>query len=215
MFSRLLIAIVLIATGAAALVVIGFVALDGRAGGAPFATTAQSSVSTGEPTHEAEVDVEPEPVSTPATSAPSIATDAPVPPSVVPPRPNTTTSAAAVAPGLHDLPPFGQPAGYEIQDRWSDGPSRLTLWQPGEDSIADLDIFDTIEFGTGAWRASRSGEVDGVTWATLTAVGHPWCIWLEIYAIRSEIAANNVANRAPTFLVVEGPFCDSEPGSFA
>jgi len=217
MFLRLLLTLVLITFGAAALVVIGFVALNGQAGGAPFtaATAPASTLVSGQTLGtEANARIEPAPPARPTeTSTTPITT--PAQPAVETPTSNQTTSPAPPAPGLHDLPPFNQPAGYEIRDRWSDGPSRLTLWQRAEEAVADLDIFDTIEFGSGAWRTSRSGESDGVTWATLTAVGHPWCIWLEIYAIRSDAGTNNLEDPAPEFLVVESPFCDSEPGSFA
>ena len=210
MLLRLLLAVVLLETGAAALAVVGFVALDGRAGGAPFAVPAlPTTTSTTELQPPVDADTHPEPTATAPGSASTAEPGAvPAPPARPQPGQDTTTSAPAGAPGLHDLPPFPEPTGYEIRDRWSDGPSRLTLWQPVDgDTPGFSDIYGIIEFGTGDWTTSRSGEADGVTWATLTAVGHPWCVWVEIYG-------DGTDGPVPTFLIVEGPFCDSQPGSF-
>jgi len=217
MLLRLVLALVLVVGGATALVVVGFVALDGRSGGAAFAVaTTSQPTSTLQPTRtEADHD-HPEEAPTLTSTAPRVEPTTTTAPSIVqPPGPPTSPTSVEAAPGLHDLPPFNQPAGYEIKDRWSDGPSRLTLWQGVEGIRPIPDIFDLIDSGMGRWRTTRTGTSDGLTWATMRAVGHPWCIWLEIYGEQPDADDGGAAAAATLFLVVEGPFCDPEPGSFA
>ena len=204
--------------------VLSTVFAGGNVGGAAFvATDADGNIITDE--REQTLIFAATPTSAPGeevatTLAPDPAVPAESSTTTTTPPTSTTSSSTTVLitadPGLHDMPNIETPLGYEVLDRWEDGPSRVTVWAAHDQEASRADLELIIAVGLGNWITIDSGEHQGSTWSKLIHASHPYCLWVEVYDAGRERASVEKRSdlQGQQFLVVETPFCDVQPGAF-
>lgn len=212
---KLLIGSVLVLICVGAIAVLSTVFLGPSQGGAAFidgdgrAETDQVLIFAATPTSSTTT------VVPPSTSVPPLETTT----SLLAPSSTTSSSTTVLItadPGLHDIPTIVTPPGYEVLDRWSDGPSRVTIWASTDADASRSELESVIAVGLGNWITVEAGELDTSTWAKLIHASHPYCLWVEVYDAGLERRRVEARENLPgqQFVLVESPLCNVQPGSF-
>jgi hypothetical protein len=129
----------------------------------------------------------------------------------------STTEPGLVTSGFHDLPDVRGPTGFEVLERWTDGPSRVTVWaSPSLENIR-ADVEAEVLVGLQQWVTIESGIFGETMWARMIHGSHPWCVLVEVYTPGPgrEKAARAADLLGQQILIVETPYCGAEPGGFA